>query len=346
MNLIFSQMVKKQMSEDTFVTNLKKLYSEKEISKKYLDILSDFYECYIKTVKSHISKKDIASLFEQLLKLLIDQAKKPFKFELYHKKITKPFNYQKFGINFLMPLIDLKKSKLYGIENLKKIDEYINKKENVILLSNHQSEVDPLIIPILTGDKYFSLASNIISVAGERVILDPLAIPFSMGCSLLCIYSKRYIDLDITQKHKKQMHNKKVMSLMKTLLSEGGKVIYVAPSGGRDRRNNKGNIEIAPFDYKSLEMFYLMGKKAKRKTHFFPLTLATYDIMPPPEKIQIEMGEKRTVNRGPVFISFSNELDMESFSASEEKDKIQRRKNRAKYIHNIVKEEYERITKG
>ena len=346
MNFIFSQMVKKQMSEDNFLTNLKKLCSEKEITKKYLDILSDFYKCYIKTVNSHTSKKDITSLFDQLVALLIDHAKNPFKFGLYHKKITKPFNYQKFGIDFLKPLVDLKNSKLYGIDNLKKIKEYIDKKENVILLSNHQSEVDPLIIPILAGDKYSSLTSNIISVAGERVILDPLAIPFSMGCSLLCIYSKRYIDLDITKKHQKQMHNKKVMSLMKTLLSEGGKVIYVAPSGGRDRRNNRGKIEIAPFDYKSLEMFYLMGKKAKRKTHFFPLTLSTYDIMPPPEKIQIEMGEKRVVNRGKIFISFSNELDMENFPQSDEKDKVQRRKNRAKYIHNIVKEEYELITKG
>ncbi|KKK87324.1 hypothetical protein LCGC14_2754380, partial [marine sediment metagenome] len=239
-----------------------------------------------------------------------------------------PVNYQKFGIDFLKPLVDLKNSKLLGIDNLKKIQEYIDKKENVILLSNHQSEVDPLMIPILSEDKYFSLTSDIISVAGERVILDPLAIPFSMGCSLLCIYSKRYIDLDITKKHQKQIHNKKVMSLMKTLLSEGGKVIYVAPSGGRDRKNKSGKIEIAPFDYKSLEMFYLMGKKAKRKTHFFPFTLATYEIMPPPEKIQIEMGEKRVVNRRAVFISFLNELDMENFPHSDEKDRIKRRKNR------------------
>jgi glycerol-3-phosphate O-acyltransferase len=27
------------------------------------------------------------------------------------------------------------------------------------------------------------------------VITDPLAIPFSMGCDLICIYSKKYIDV-------------------------------------------------------------------------------------------------------------------------------------------------------
>jgi len=49
------------------------------------------------------------------------------------------------------------------------------------------------------------------------------------------------------------------------------------------------------------------------------------------------MGEKRTAKRGPVFISFLNELDMEKFPGNDEKNKIKRRKNRAKYIHNIVK---------
>lgn len=338
-------MVVKQMSEDIFIKNIQNLYKEKKISKKYLDILTDFYKCYTATINSHISKDEISKLFNTLVNLLIELSKNSFKFEIYHKKITKPFNYQKFGIDFLKPLVDLKNSKLFGIKNLQKIKEYIDKKENVILLSNHQTEVDPLLINILAED-YFSLTSDIIYVAGERVILDPLAVPFSMGCSLLCIYSKRYIDIDITKKHQKQMHNKKVMTLMRELLSEGGKVIYVAPSGGRDRKNENQEIEIAPFDYKSLEMFYLMGKKAKQKTHFFPLTLATYDIMPPPEKIQIEMGERRVAKRGAIFISFLDELDMEKLDNSKEEDKIRKRKNRAKYIHNIVKEEYERITKG
>ena len=203
-----------------------------------------------------------------------------------------------------------------------------------------------MLIYLLLENKFPQLASDIIYIAGERVITDPLAIPFSMGCNLLCIYSKRYINLDIKLKHQKQIHNKKAMSLMSCLLSEGSKAIFVAPSGGRDRKNENGKIQIAPFDPQSLEMLYLMGKKGKTLTHFFPLTLATYSIMPPPEKIQIEMGEKRIANRDAVFISFSEELDMEHFLGSDEKNKIRKRKNRAEYIHNIVKKEYEKITKG
>jgi glycerol-3-phosphate O-acyltransferase len=333
------------MSKD-FLNKLSILYGEKKISKKYFDILSDFYIEYKNAVKSHIPNEEIEKNFNVFLSLVSNQAFSEYKFDLFHKKITHPFNYEKFGIDFLKPLVDLQNSKVFGLENLKKIENFINKKENVIFLANHQSEVDPLIIYLLLQKDFPKLASEIIYVAGERVITDPIAIPFSMGCNLLCIYSKRYIDIDIKTKHQKQVHNQKVMSLMSSFLAEGGKAIFVAPSGGRDRKDDKGIVQVAPFDPQSLEMLYLMCKKAKTPTHFFPLTLVTYDILPPPEKIQIEMGEKRIANRSSIFISFSKEVDMENFSGNNEENKIVRRKNRAEYIHNIVKEEYKKITKG
>lgn len=329
---------------DNFLKKLNALNKENKISKKYFDIISDFYNGYKKAINSHLSIEDLDKNFTIFLDLL--SKSKEFKFELFHKKITHPIDYQKFGVNFLKPLVDLEKSKIYGLENLKKIQNYINNKENVIFLANHQSEIDPILIYLLLEKDFQKLGSDIIYVAGERVITDPIAIPFSMGCNLLCIYSKRYIDIDPKLKHQKQIHNKKVMSLMSALLTEGSKAIYVAPSGGRDRKDEHGKIQIASFDSQSLEMFYLMCKKAKTPTHFFPLTLATYDILPPPEKIQIEMGEKRIANRGSIFISFSDELDMETFPGSSEENKVKRRINRAHYIHNIVKKEYEKITQG
>ncbi|MFA6118521.1 MAG: 1-acyl-sn-glycerol-3-phosphate acyltransferase [Parachlamydiales bacterium] len=333
------------MSNSNFIKRLQNLFEEKKISKKYFDNLSDFYFSYKNATKELISQDDLDSIFDTLIDLLFKEIASPFKFLPFHQKITHPFNYQKFSIDFLKPLVDLEKSKLYGLNNLEKIKKYIENKENVILLANHQSEVDPMLIYIMLEEKYYDIAKDVIYVAGDRVTNDFLAIPFSMGCNLLCIYSKRYIDIDLSLKHKKQIHNKKVMSLMSSLLSQGGKTIYVAPSGGRDRKNEKGIIEVAPFDPQSLEMFYLMCKKSKNKSHFFPLALSTYDILPPPEKIQIEMGEKREVNRGFIALSFLEEIDMDNVPGSEDANKINKRKNRAKYIHNIVKEEYARISK-
>jgi glycerol-3-phosphate O-acyltransferase len=141
----------------------------------------------------------------------------------------------------------------------------------------------------------------------------------------------------------KQLHNKNTMKLMSRLLEEGGKIMWVAPSGGRDRKAINGKIEIAPFDPSSIEMFHLMARVAKTPTHFYPLTLDTYDLLPPPETIQKELGEMRKAKRCSIQMVFSPEFDMEEFPGFDEKDKIKRRQNRADALWNIVNKTYEEI---
>lgn len=323
------------MEETLFIKKLDASQKSGIIEKKYSDILKGFYLSY----KSQTSDLDSETIFSKLLDLIKKEKESPYKFEPYHKKITHPFNYYLFGIEFIKPLIE-KNSFLLGSENLQKIEKILLQKENVILLANHQSESDPQVISALLDDDFKDLASKIIYVAGERVITDPLAVPFSLGCDLLCIYSKKYIDTPPEFKRQKQMHNKKTMELMSSLLSEGGKIIYVAPSGGRDRAKN-GNIEIAPFDPNSLEMFQLMTKKSSCKTHFFPLALMTFHLLPPPETVQIEMGERRTVKKAKVHAFFGPEIDMDLPETSS--DKLLKRKIKAEYIYEIVKNLYEKL---
>ena len=305
------------------------------LPEKYQEILKTFFDCYTKATGKE------GKVIEVFLELLEKQLKTPFSFKSYHQKIREPFDYYQFSLDFIRPLIDIEHSAVSGLETLNKIDLELQKKENVILLANHQTETDPQAISILLEKTHPHIGEKIIYVAGERVVTDPLAIPFSMGCDLLCIYSKRYIDHPPEEKMQKQLHNKNTMELMSDLLKEGGKIIYVAPSGGRDRRGKNGQEEIAPFDPASIEMFYLMAKKAKTPTHFYPFILATFDLLPPPETVQKELGEKRTAKRCPIHIDFAKEFDMEQFS--DEKNKSIRRSKRAKAIYNIVKASYERI---
>lgn len=272
-----------------------------------------------------------------------EQLKHPFLFEPYHQKVRRPIDYYKFSLDFIRPLVDLPHSTLQGLENLEKIDQQLKKGENVVLLANHQTEADPQAIAILLEKSHPHIGEKIIYVAGERVVTDPLAIPFSMGCDLLCIYSKRYIDHPPELKAEKQLHNKNTMELMSRLLQEGGKIIYVAPSGGRDRPSSHGEVEVAPFDPASIEMFNLMARKAKTPTHFYPFALATYDLMPPPETIQKELGEIRRAQRCPIHIWFTPEFDMEKFPGSEENEKTARRKARADAIWNQVNTYYKRF---
>lgn len=307
-----------------------------------------YYQLAIGSIRSFRSALDSANRpFESAaptLKLFfqytLEQLKKPHHFEPYHQKIRTPVDYYKFSLDFFRLLINQAESKLFGKEQLDTITEQLARGENVVFLANHQIEGDPQAIAVMLEQTHPKLAEQIIYVAGERVITDPLAIPFSLGTDLLCIYSKRYIDHPPEEKANKQIHNKNTMELMSRLLKEGGKAIYVAPSGGRDRKNSEGKIIPTPFDPNSVEMFYLMAKKAKTPTHFYPLALDTYNLLPPPETIQIDLGEIRQAQYSAIRIGFGTECDMETAPIE---SKEERRKARADKIWHSVCDLYIQI---
>lgn len=310
---------------------------EGKIPDKYFQILGSFCHAYKEAVPSPEEADRNLVFFMQLLEELLHH---PYAFEPYHKKIRHPIDYYRFGLDFIRPLIDLPHSRIEGKKHLEAVADSLKKGENVILLANHQTESDPQAISVMLEKTHPQIAESMIFVAGERVVTDPLAIPFSMGCDLLCIYSRRYIDHPIEEKAEKQLHNKKTMQLMSRLLSDGGKIIYVAPSGGRDRMGARGFAEVAPFDADSIEMFYLMARKAKTATHFVPLALATYDLLPPPETIQRELGELRIAKRTAIHLSFAPAFDMEHFQGSSGIDKKEKRELRCREIESIVVKNY------
>lgn len=338
-------MANDKFSQD-FLEQVKACSKEPWVPKQFPAALEEFYLGYKNTLESHgIETKKYDPLFFTFLELLKKQFENPFIFQPYHRAIHAPFDYFSFGIEFVKPLIDMAHSSIRGEENLREIVDHLRKGHNVILLSNHQTEADPQAISVLLQAAYPEFIEDLIFVAGERVTTDPLAVPFSMGCNLLCIYSKRYIDHPPELKNNKQLHNKKTMQLMSELLSEGGKSIYVAPSGGRDRRNAEGKIEVALFDPQSIEMFYLMAKKSTTPTYFYTLSLATYDLLPPPQTIQIKLGEQRIANRGGIHLYFGSKIDMENFPGCETPDKHEKRKIRSDFIWGQVDRNYQEIAK-
>ncbi len=311
------------------------------IPEKDAAILKSFYDSYAKAlIECGLSKEACRASFETYLQKIEELILHPYHFPPYHKQIRAPFDYYAFGLDLVRPLIDKKISSIKGFAHVEKILALLQKGDNVVFFANHQTEADPQAIGVLMEDLCPSLGEQMIFVAGERVITDPLAVPLSLGCNLLCIFSKRYIDHPPEQKMQKQLHNKKTMELMSLLLREGGKAIYVAPSGGRDRADAKGVVKVAPFDPQSLEMFYLMAQKAGRPTHFYPMALATYNLLPPPETIQRELGEQRLAKRGAVHIGFGPEIQMENFQGMEKGNKHLLRKARAEYIWKLVYEDY------
>lgn len=329
----------------TFLNKLEKAYKEGKIDQRIYDNYIILYNSYTSSLKaSGLDLQGCEAVFVEFLSHVIEQLHNPYHFEPYHQRIVEPYNYYQFGIEFFRPLVDKNRTRVYHAENLAKMREQIAKEENVILIANHQTEVDPQLMSIALEDTYPDIGSEMIFVAGDRVIIDPMAIPFSMGRNLLCIYSKRHIDSPPEKKVEKQHHNQRTMKRMKELLSEGGKCIYVAPSGGRDRPDPSGEIVVSPFDPQSIEMFRLIALQAGQPTHFYPLALSTHSILPPPRVVEKEVGEKRLTKREGILFSFGNEIDLDIFPGSDEQDRHAKRYARATYLWNLVKSEYEKIT--
>jgi len=200
------------------------------------------------------------------------------------------------GCDFFRPSIDLPRSLVLGQEYLNQAKAQLDVGENVVFLANHQSEANPQVVSCLfeqVSPTIDDLAAEICYVAGHKAMTDALAVPFSMGQNLLCIHSKKHIDADPETKPAKSKQNMAAMNTMLAGMKSGGMAIWVAPSGGRDRRDvSTGKIPVAPFDQKTVDMFRLMGNKSCVPTHVYPiLVMVSYDLCPPPD---LSSGSGRT----------------------------------------------------
>lgn len=327
-----------------FLGQLQQAEKAGKIPAKLSNVLAKFYASYATAAsKNGYVEAQYDPLLTTFLDLVLQVLAQPVTFEPYHDAIRAPFDHYQFGLNFLRPLIIFESSKVLGIPTLDTIEQQLAQGDNVILFANHQTEPDPQAISLLLEKNHPKLGERMIFVAGHRVISDPLCIPFSMGCNLLCIFSKKYIETQPELKEEKLLHNQRTLKRMSQLLSEGGKFIYVAPSGGRDRPNAQGIVEVAKFDPKSIEIFSLIAHQAGRPTHFYPLALATYNLLPPPNSIHKEIGERRHAHSTPIHMAFGKEIDMEKFPGSDVKDKRQKRRLRADYIWDLVKQDYAKL---
>jgi hypothetical protein len=61
---------------------------------------------------------------------------------------------------------------------------------------------------------------------------------------------------------------------MQKKLKEGGFLIWIAPAGGRDRRQEDGTLIPDKFDPQAIEMMKKLGtKNSSAKTHYYPLAM-------------------------------------------------------------------------
>lgn len=318
--------------------------NEGKLPHKFVRIIHDFFTSYKNAALGKgCDPQEFLPILDEYLELVVKYIVEPYPFQPFHERVTTPVDCYRLGLNLLRPLIIFESAKVLGLNHVAQMEKQLKQKENVVLFANHQTEPDPQVISLLLEKTYPKLAEEMIFVAGARVITDPLAVPISMGRNLLCIYSKKRIDHPPEEKEQKQLHNQRTMKRMSQLLAEGGKCIYVAPSGGRDRPDSSGNIAVAPFDPQSIEMFWLMAQQSGHPTHFYPLALSSYHLLPPPHSIDHDLGEARQATAVPVHLAFGEEIAMTSYPGCEHEDRKIRRQLRTDYIWNLVNKLYEQL---
>lgn len=325
------------------------------IPEDYAALMDDFFACYMAEV--HASGGDPAyyeTMLTNLLKQVLQNTAKPHTFEPFHTSIREPFDFYKMGVDFARGLVDRERSVVRGMANVERIQQQLAAGDNVVLLANHQTEADPQVLSLLLDDTHPGFAQQTIFVAGDRVTTDALAMPFSMGRNLLCIFSKRHVENPPEKKAEKQKHNRMVMKRMGALFKEGGKCVWVAPSGGRDRPDADGDYQVAPFDAKSVEMFRLLSDKAGRQSHMYPLSMMTFPVCPPPVAVGGAVGERRTVKHAPVGLHFGDAIDLEAFEegcltsnfpagCTDESPREALRDALASHCHATVKDNYRQL---
>ncbi|KAF8380748.1 hypothetical protein HHK36_028238 [Tetracentron sinense] len=240
----------------------------------------------------------------------------PFIFSPHHKAVREPFDYYLFGQNYIRPLVDFRKSYIGNISVFYDMEEKLKQGHNVVFISNHQTEADPAIIALLLETTNPHIAEHVTYVAGDRVLTDPLCKPFSIGRNLLCVYSKKHMFDDPELAEMKKKANTRSLKEMALLFRAGSQIIWIAPSGGRDRPNpSTGEWYPAPFDVSSVDNMRRLADHSGVPGHIYPLALICHDIMPPPPQVEKEIGERRVISFHGTGLSVAPEISFNEIAA-------------------------------
>lgn len=336
-----------------FLERAERLAGTREVPSHIIENLKAWHKSYGEAVANNKALKEdpndyTEAMFSTLLELCRQAIETPIDFPSYHQRIREPFDHYKFGFDFSSVLLDRSKSSVIGVENAAEAENYVKQGHNVIFLSNHQSEGDPYAIDFMLdwiAGRSREFCEDMVFMAGDRVRNDPMVSPFSAGRNLLTVYSKKHMNDNPELRNQKLMHNRRTISETQKMFKEGGRALWFAPSGGRDRRSIKtGNVEVSSFDEGAVDMMKFTAMKSGKPFHFYPMALWTYDMLPPPSNVGgAKMGEERVVKYTPMHMYIGKEIDWSAAIPPDVTDKIGKRRAQCKHIEDIVIEGYRQI---
>lgn len=297
-------------TEKELLLGIQKEVESKRIPPRAGYAMGELYHNYKDAVLEGGATEDkIVEIMATVLDRILLQFEEPFTFPSYHKAMREPYDYYTFGQNYIRCLLDFRNSYLGNAPHFDEIEERLKQGDNVVLLANHQSEADPAVMALLLESTHPYISQNLTYIAGDRVVADPFCKPFSMGRNLICVYSKKHINDEPELVDMKRKANARSLKELALLLRKGGRLIWIAPSGGRDRPD-PATLKWKPalFDTSPVENIRRLIEHSKAPGHMYPLALHCYGVMPPPIKVEKEIGEKRLLGYTGVGMSVGAEL--------------------------------------
>ena len=312
---------------DSFMSTLNALAAEGKLNDKVRAGLVELFENYRGALMSSPRQTDAdaeaAKMISSIAERVALQYRDPYTFPSRHERILSPFDYYAFGQRYCGNLINFRSSYVGNVAGFREVKAQLERGENVVLMANHQSEADPGVWAWMTQYIDANLATDMRYVAGDRVVLDTFAKPFSMGRNLVCVHSKRHMGDDPVIRAEKMKTNQRSVRELGILFREGGALLWIAPSGGRDRVDPETDeYKPAAFDPAAVQLMRRLLAKASSKHpgHVYPMAMASAEIMPPPRGVQKELGEERVLNYHGVGIALGEELREEDIVAAASSD--------------------------
>ncbi|KAI5083401.1 hypothetical protein GOP47_0003144 [Adiantum capillus-veneris] len=299
-----------RLKKAELLSGIRKEVEMKRIPSRAGYAMEELYRNYKHAVlEGGASQDKIVQIMATVLDRVLLQFEDPFTFPSYHKAIRDPYDYYIFGQNYIRPLLDFRNSYLGNVSVFDEIEGRLKQGENVVLLTNHQTEADPAVMALLLETTHPYLSQSLTYIAGDRVVSDPFCKPFSMGRNLLCVYSKKHINDEPELVDMKRKTNARALKELAILLRKGGQLIWIAPSGGRDRPDPAtGKWKPASFDTSAIENIRRLMEHSKAPGHLYPQALLCYNVMPPPNQVEKEIGEKRLLGFTAVGLSVGPEM--------------------------------------
>lgn len=320
-NPAWSKVENEQQFERVIKAALSKVPGADKLETLWKDFYSNYKTAIVNSTQEGASEYLATKIQATIADTVTNQFVNPYIFPSFHERITGPdYDYFAFGQNYVGSLTDFENSVLGHRERWDKILALIEAGHNVILLANHQTEADPGVFAHMLMATHPRLATDVVYVAGDRVVTDPLCKPFSMGRNLFCVHSKKHMGDDPAQRAAKMDTNRKTLVAMQRALNKGGALIWIAPSGGRDRPKADGTWSPDPFDPSAVDLMRNLAARAKQPSHLFPMAMFSWPMMPPPVTVDKAIGERRVTQFTPVGISVAPELDLAAHEAAHEND--------------------------